>query len=221
MKTALIPIPFIFAAVFLLIRAEILGKRRQSFIFKPAATLLVILVAMLTFLDAASNKSYTLLILVGLLLSLVGDVALLFQQKRKAFLTGLAAFLLAHVVYSLAFTAYETFAIRDMLSFLILAIAGYAFYRLVRPGLGAMKIPVIAYIVIISIMVNRAFAALGSPAFTRTQALFIAVGALLFYISDIILAANRFWKPWKRHRIGLAFYYAGQLLIALSAGYFG
>jgi hypothetical protein len=48
----------------------------------------------------------------------------------------------------------------------------------------------------------------------------ILTGALLFYISDIMLAANRFWKPWRYNRISLAFYYGGQLLIALAAGCF-
>jgi hypothetical protein len=36
-----------------------------------------------------------------------------------------------------------------------------------------------------------------------------------------MLAANRFWRPWRYNRISLAFYYGGQLLIALAAGYFG
>jgi hypothetical protein len=48
----------------------------------------------------------------------------------------------------------------------------------------------------------------------------IATGAVLFYISDIILAASRFWRPWRYHRLSLAFYYSGQLLIALAASYF-
>jgi len=221
MRPELIPIPLIFIAVFLLIRAEIRGARKQAYIFKPTATLLVILVAMFSFLNATSHCSFSLMILAGLLLSLIGDVALLFQQRGKAFLIGLASFLLAHVVYSLAFLMYETFTFLDLISLTLLTSAGIAFYQLIKAGLGAMKIPVVAYIIIISIMVNRAFAALGSPAFGRTQALFIAFGALLFYISDMILAAHRFWKPLKRYRINLAFYYAGQVLIALSASHFG
>ena len=48
----------------------------------------------------------------------------------------------------------------------------------------------------------------------------ILAGALLFYLSDALLAANRFWKPWRYRRIGLAPYYAGQFLIALAASYF-
>jgi hypothetical protein len=46
----------------------------------------------------------------------------------------------------------------------------------------------------------------------------VLVGAALFYISDVILAANRFWKPWEYNRISLGFYYGGQLLICHQPG---
>ena len=72
----------------------------------------------------------------------------------------------------------------------------------------------------ISAMVNRAGSTLVSPVFEVSQALMISIGAMLFYTSDVILAANRFWKSWKYNRISLAFYYGGQLLIALAASYF-
>ncbi len=83
-----------------------------------------------------------------------------------------------------------------------------------------MKIPVIAYIVIISVMVSRAIAIFSNHAIDNSHALMIVLGAVLFYISDVILATNRFWQPWQYHRISLAFYYAGQLFIALAASYF-
>jgi len=91
---------------------------------------------------------------------------------------------------------------------------------LIRPKLGKMRVPVIAYIVVISAMVSRAASTLNSPVFKKSQALMIVAGAVLFYISDVILAANRFWKPWKYDRISLAFYYSGQLFIALAGSYF-
>ena len=91
---------------------------------------------------------------------------------------------------------------------------------LIRHGLGSMKIPVIVYIVIISVMVVLAVSTFTGSAFTTGQAWLIFIGASLFYISDVILAANRFWKSFKYHRISLAFYYAGQCLIALAASHF-
>ncbi len=59
-----------------------------------------------------------------------------------------------------------------------------------------------------------------SSAFSAVQAWMICTGAVLFYISDLILAANRFWRPLQYHRVSLAVYYADQCLIALAASYF-
>ena len=73
---------------------------------------------------------------------------------------------------------------------------------------------------IISAMVSRALSAMASPVFGDEQALMVVAGAVLFYFSDVILAANRFWKPWRYHSVSLALYYSGQFLIALAASYF-
>jgi uncharacterized membrane protein YhhN len=220
MKAAVYPIPVLVVAVFLLIRAEVLEKRRQVYVLKPLSTLLVIAVAALSFLEPARNRTYSIGVLLGLLLSLGGDVALMFQESRRAFTLGLGLFLLAHVAYTVVFTLLGRFSAWDALSIAALLAAGVGFYRLIQPTLGTMQVPVIAYIVVISVMVSRAASTLVSPHFSPGQAAMVTIGALLFYVSDVILAANRFWRPWRYHRISLAFYYSGQLLIALAASYF-
>jgi len=207
--------------VFFLVRAEILKIKQQIYILKPISTLIVIAVALLSFLEPTRNLTYSVGVLVGLLLSLGGDMALMFPDNRKAFMLGLALFLLAHVAYTAVFALLGRYSGWDALSTALLLAAGVSFYMLVRPNLGAMRAPVIVYIIVISAMVSRAASALMSPAFTGAQAMMVMVGAALFYISDIILAAARFWRPWKYNRISLAFYYSGQFLIALTASYFG
>ena len=220
MRPALFPIPVLVATVALLIQAEILGKQQQIYIFKPISTLLVIAVALLSLLKPTQNLTYTVGVTLGLLLSLGGDIALMFQENRKAFTIGLGLFLLAHIAYTIAFTLLGVFSVWDLLSAGILLVVGVSFYILIRPNLSTMQGPVIAYIVVISVMVNRAGSTLVSQVFGVSQALMILIGAILFYISDVILAANRFWKSWEYNRISLAFYYGGQLLIALAASYF-
>lgn len=220
MKTALYLLPVLAVTVPLLIRAEFAKQRRQIYLLKPLSTLLVIAVATLSLLEPARNLLYTAGVLVGLLFSLGGDIALMFQENRKAFTLGLAAFLAAHIAYAVVFTALGRFSAWDILSTVVLLAAGLGFYRLIRADLGSMRGPVIAYILIISVMVSRALGTLASPAFTAPQSLMVAVGAALFYCSDLILAASRFWRPWRYHRISLAFYYGGQLLIALAGSYF-
>jgi uncharacterized membrane protein YhhN len=220
LKTQLYLIAVLVVVVPILIRAEILKIRRQMTILKPIATLLVIAVAALSFIEPVYNPLFSNIILIGLLLSFGGDIAFLFQEKRKPFMIGLALFLSAHVAYTIVFTLMGSFNRWDLLSAAVLIAVSLGFYRMIAPNLGSMKVPVIIYTVIISLMVNRAIAAFASPAFSTVQAWMISLGALLFYISDLILAAGRFWRPWKYNRISLAFYYSGQLLIALAGSYF-
>jgi uncharacterized membrane protein YhhN len=218
--TQLVPIPFIAATVFMLIRAQFRSEQRQVYFYKPLSTLLVILVAALSFSAPDAKAGYTAGVLAGLILSLGGDVALMFDS-RKAFLIGLVLFLLAHVAYSITFALFNGFYLGDLVSGGVLLILAIVVYRYLEPGLGQIKGPVIAYIAIICFMVNRAASAFFGSAFAPAQAWLITVGAVLFWVSDLILAINRFRRPFERHHISLAFYYGGQLLIALSPAYFG
>jgi uncharacterized membrane protein YhhN len=220
MKLALYPLPVLVVIVFLLVRAEILNKRRQIYVFKPISTLMVGAIAWLSFLEPSRNQVYTIGVLVGLLLSFGGDVALMFPENRRAFAVGLGLFLLAHVAYTVVFLTMGRFSGRDVLSAVLLLIMGVGFYTLIKPNLGTMRIPVVVYIVVISVMVHRAVSVLAGAAFSGTQGVMVVLGAVLFYVSDIILAASRFWRSWRYHRLSLAFYYSGQFLIALAASYF-
>ena len=207
--------------VTLLIRAGFAGNQKQVYVFKPLSTTLVIIVAALScFVADNYNLSYTLAIILGLLFSFGGDVALMFKSKR-AFMIGLILFLIAHVIYSIVFTVYSGFVEGDLISALILILLAIIIYFYLYPGLEEMKIPVLIYIFVISFMMNRAISAFSGEFFNNTQAVLISIGAGLFFISDLILAINKFKKPFKYHRISLAFYYSGQLLIALSTGFFG
>jgi len=207
-------------SVFFLIRAEFMKRRWQFYILKPISTMLVISAALMSLQQPSWNRTYTLGVLLGLIFSFAGDIALMFQEKRKAFLAGLVFFLAAHIVYAAVFLTLGRFTLWDLVSALILMAAGAGFYMLIRPNLGSMKGPVIGYIVVISFTVNRAFSAWASPEFNPAQAWMIASGVLLFYFSDVILAATKFWKTWRYNRISLVFYYIGQFLIALAASYF-
>lgn len=220
LKSALYLVPALAVAVCLLVRAEILKIKRQIYLFKPISTLLVLAMALLSFLEPTRNLVYSMGVLLGLLLSFGGDMALMFQVNRKAFMLGLALFLLAHVAYTVVFALLGRFSAWDILSTVILAAAGVGLYRLFQANLGTMRVPVIVYILVISAMASRAVSTSVSPVFSGRQAAFILVGAALFYVSDIILAAARFWRPWRYNRISLLFYYGGQTLIALAASYF-
>ena len=220
MKTALYLLPLLAVTVTLLIRAEFRGQRRQIYFLKPISTLLVIAMALFSLLEPAWNRTYTLGVLLGLVFSLGGDIALMFMDNRKAFMLGLASFLVAHLVYTLVFTLFGQPSTGDWLSAVLLLASGAFIFRLLQPNLGSMKVPVIVYILVISLMVHQAFTTFASPLFSSGQAWMVAIGALLFYFSDLILALNRFCIPFKYHRMSLALYFSSQALIALAASYF-
>jgi len=69
-------------------------------------------------------------------------------------------------------------------------------------------------------MVNRAISTFFGTAFTTTQAWLLTIGAMLFWLSDLVLAVNRFRRPFRANRLGLFLYFGGQLLIALSPSFF-
>lgn len=206
--------------VLLLIRAEFAEKRKQIYFFKPTSTLFVILIALFSILlNKDYNLNYTLAIVAGLLFSFGGDIALMFKSKR-AFMFGLILFLIAHIVYAIAFTVFSGFVKSDFISAMVLLFLAIIVFIYLYPGLNKLKIPVLFYILIISFMMNRAISTFYGEFFNYTQVMLISIGAGLFYMSDLILAVNKFRKPFKAHRISLFFYYSGQLLIALSTGFF-
>ena len=210
-------IPVLLITVSLLIRAELALNKQQIYILKPVSTLLVIAIAALAMGEPGSSDTYTLGVLVGLLLCLGGDLALMFQEHRKPFLLGLVLFFLGHVAYALTFYKLGNSSALDLPVATLLLLAGLACFRLMAPGLGAMKLPVIAYFLIISVMVSSAVSLTAGAVLSDLRVKLVVIGALLFYLSDVILAANRFWKPWKYNRFSLAFYYGGQILIAVAA----
>jgi uncharacterized membrane protein YhhN len=228
-----VSIPVLVITLTLLLRAEerVPRDERQIKLWKPLSTALVILVCLLSFTrsSGAYDTSYTLLITGGLCLSMVGDVLLIFQDNPRAFLAGLVAFLLAHLVYIAAFLYLQSSlelgvnGLAELVAAVGLALTGGVVYRYLSPGLGKLRLPVIMYIVAISVMVHRALAMASVYAGPATQPALMVSGALLFYLSDAILAVNkfRFDRQLPHYRLwNLSTYYAGQLLIALSASFF-
>ena len=229
-----IPVPLLCATLILLLRAEARTPRdvRQVKLWKPLTTLLIILVCALSLTLAADRHDslYSVLILLGLVFSLTGDVLLIPPDQPKAFLAGLVAFLLAHLLYIAAFVHLQTSFLKsasvpaEVVAALALALVAAVVYSYLRPGLGRMRLPVIAYMVVISVMVHRALAIAWVHSGPMTQPTLIGAGALLFYLSDAILAVNKFrFGGELRHYklLNLSTYYAGQLLIALSASFVG
>ncbi|MEW6111072.1 MAG: lysoplasmalogenase [Thermodesulfobacteriota bacterium] len=164
---------------------------------------------------------YYLWVLVGLVLGLVGDVCLALPGDR-AFRAGLVAFLAGHLLYIVAFAGLTS--TDDWLSFvsLVIVAGSVAVFLWLRPRLGSMLGPVGVYVVVITVMLIAAWAAYCNPAIHPLGGSAIFLGALLFYLSDLFVARDRFIRRQFLNRlVGLPLYYAGQFLIAFSVGLVG
>ncbi len=156
------------------------------------------------------DSKYRKFIFAGFIFSLAGDVFLM--KIIDQFIFGLAAFLIAHIFYIIAFRVrVKTFKFISSLPFYAIAVAlAYYFY----PHLGDMLVPVLVYIFVIMTMVWRAFL---QKNFNKT-AVYAFAGAVLFAVSDSNIAFTKFIQDYEYSKIvTIVLYWSAQFLIAKSA----
>jgi len=192
--------------------ADANGSQRGVMIFKPLASTAFIAAGLAA---VTESSGYALAILVGLSLSLWGDVLLIPKDRPQIFQLGIRAFLLGHVAYSVAFVVRGVDWSTVLSALVVLAGVGAVVLRWLTPHTPSeMRIAVTAYVVVISTMVALSlgtYAAHGQPA--------IVVGAVMFYVSDLSVAMDRFVRQSLIHRLwGLPCYYIAQLVLAWTIG---
>lgn len=208
LTSALLLLVLLSAAVH--IRAEYSGPAVHIYIFKPLTMVFILLIAIL---GQATPPLYKYIIITGLVFSMAGDVFLMLPSDR--FVAGLVAFLIAHLFYIAAFVV----AINSLIWWPLIPLVAYGIvtYLVLAPHLGKLKWPVLIYIIVILTMVWAAWARWSQT--HQSGALLAFAGAILFVISDTILAINRFRGAFKSARLSnLATYFAAQCLIAGSVG---
>ena len=186
----------------------------------PTKTILSGLFIFTALVQVHSIPGYYYVLLLGLIFCLGGDVFLALPQDR-AFLMGLVSFLLGHVFYVICFFYVADISQWTWIGCLVgLLVSGLVFLWL-RPHLGSMLIPVIAYVIVITVMVIGAWTVLGDAKLNYAGRLLVFIGAVSFYLSDLFVARDRFLKSEFTNRlIGLPMYYCGQFLLAFSVGLF-
>jgi uncharacterized membrane protein YhhN len=169
---------------------------RAEYIIKPAV--LIALIAWFWVVTGFSGMAAWFG--AGLVFSLLGDVFLLIPDKL--FLPGLVAFLLAHVAYIVGFNltlpglSWAGFAILIA----VLLAAGWLVRRvmagLVRHKADAvLRYGVVVYSLALTLMALSALLTLTRPEWGLRAALPAALGGLLFFASDSLLALDRFVSP--------------------------
>jgi uncharacterized membrane protein YhhN len=193
--------------------AVLLASKPLEYVFKPA----VMLALGIYFYQKTKNgidKKQRNRVLFGAFFSLLGDVFLMFSG---GFIFGLAAFLTAHIFYISAFYLDNNGFIfkksdRILPATGILAY-GVVFLSIVLPKVeNALLLPVAIYGITILTMLLTALNRWKSVEKTTFQWVFL--GAIIFVISDSLLAINRFVQPFNFSGFGIMLTYGiGQFLI--------
>lgn len=186
------------------------GRKTLEWVGKPMAAVAFVLVGLYS---GALDTRYGQWIIAGLLLGAAGDVLLIPLGRPRVFLAGMAAFLLGHVAYVVAFATRDLHIGAAVLAAAVMTISAIGFARWLLPKTPQdFRVPVLAYLVVIGIMVVVALSALAGGAHWL-----IAVGAIGFAVSDLSVARDRFVAPGFVNRAwGLPLYFASQLMIAVS-----
>jgi uncharacterized membrane protein YhhN len=168
-------------------------RHRAFYVLKPLTTLLIVGIALAA---TAATPAYRHWIVAALLLSLAGDVCLMFTRGAGArgadhrwFIGGLGSFLLAHGAFAAAFL--QGVAAPDPPGWLAAVVfyAGALLFVLL-PRAGALKLPVLVYCLALAAMVFTAAAR--HAALADGASLCALLGALLFMLSDSALGWRRF-----------------------------
>lgn len=200
-----------FTAIFsLIVILELISNQIESLSSLHIAVKPLIVISIMFFFYKQSKsfqKSIRQLMLLALFFSLMGDVLLMFvEQNPLFFICGLIAFLLAHVMYILVFIKNRKPSQKVLPIIVVLLIYGSGLFYVLKDGLGEMLIPVIAYMLVILTMATTAFLRKGNDSSQSYQLVFL--GAVLFLISDSLLALNMFYKPIPLASISIMVTYA-------------
>ena len=158
----------------------------------------------------------------GAIFCLVGDVFLMLP--REQFIPALVAFLAGHISYLIGFNAaWPPLNLASFILLFVVVLPAFQIYRrisasLVAKELEKLLIPIQIYTVAISLMLFSALLTLVRSDWSALPALLVSCGALLFFLSDTVLAWNRFVKPVQRGGLVVMItYHLGQIGILLGS----
>jgi uncharacterized membrane protein YhhN len=148
------------------------------------------------------GKPKSQLLLIALFFSFLGDSLLMYTDKNETyFMAGLFAFLISHMAYIFVYRQHKLsepgneLAGMQRLRFAFpIILAGTGLVVVLYPHLDNMLFPVIAYALVIIIMTLNALFRFGH---TNPNSFWLVLaGALLFMLSDSLLAINKFMNPF-------------------------
>jgi uncharacterized membrane protein YhhN len=145
----------------------------------------------------------------ALLFSATGDI-LLASTIENSFIFGLLSFAVAHLCYAVGFWPWCRWSNKALLKALPLVGILLVVLLLVLPHTAELRLPVLVYMGIISLMAVLAI-------FSQVQTPYLFIGAFLFVISDSLIAVNKFVIPLPaQHLLVMLTYYLAQYYLFLG-----
>lgn len=194
---------------FLVLATLICGDTTALTEFNYIAKPLVALSLMVFFLiqSKALAKSRRILIAMALVFSVFGDTLLLFVERSPHyFLLGLVSFLIAHVLYVIAFLKDRNSTRKPYVFIVGLLVYALGLFYLLKDGLNDMLVPVMVYMFVILSMATAAYLRKGNV--TINSYLLVLIGAVFFMVSDSLLAINKFYESFTYANISIMTTYA-------------
>jgi uncharacterized membrane protein YhhN len=207
-----LPITIFLAGSSIEIGSYLFGWQDNHWVAKP----LIVLGLMAHYYFNSANRSPVFIL--ALFFCWVGDIFLLVKGDIF-FIAGLASFLIAHVLYIICYRQYQNIdktdelmgsqKVRFSLPFILICTG---LVVILFPVLGDLKIPVMIYALVLLLMVLNALFRYGRTTFQSF--LFIFIGAILFMVSDSMLAINKFLHSFTEAGVLIMITYcAAQFLI--------
>jgi uncharacterized membrane protein YhhN len=206
--TASVCLAVVVVSVALLVTSDHRRWRAGIWLCKPLASLAFVAFAVALGVDLASDRW----LLAALCACALGDV-LLIPEDERAFQAGVASFGLGHALYAVAFALRGVHLASAAVSAVVLALLAVRVYRWLAPGVPAPLKPAVAgYCAVITAMV-----AVAAGTTVATGDARVAAGAVMFFVSDLSVARDKFVAPGFVNRAwGLPLYYAAQLVLAAT-----
>jgi uncharacterized membrane protein YhhN len=186
-------------------------------------TKLLLVPVLAGWLSAQGGRRIPGVVYAGLVFCFAGDV-LLAGKGDLYFLSGMLCFIIAHICNSIYFVKLQDprhSRLREAFAAaVVLILLSAVVLTVLNSTLGSFRIPVLVYMVIISIMAILAANTAASGAFRSIALRFFIPGAGLFVISDAILAINKFMAHQPMLDMVVMVTYAGALY-CLARGFAG
>lgn len=183
------------------VAGELAGLLLDSFLVQAVCKPLIMVSLGLYYTSAVGREHRSAALIGAILFSLLGDILMLLSHTAESyFVFGLASFLVAHVFYILTYrqhrgehSAGELQGVQRIRLAFPVVLAGTGLVVVLYPLLGELRLPVVLYAAVLVTMVLQALFRFGRTAGASFWLVF--AGALLFMLSDCLIAINKFMMP--------------------------